>query len=129
MFCSYGYVYVGWWVMKKTKGLFKKLDFKVKMGLIFCLIPIIVWIIYGVVHYLCKCSLPRVLQLPLIFSLYPARFYELFIMRFFHCGKDSGSAFSCIVGPLLWLILYFLTWFLVGGLIGFIVQKVKKGND
>ena len=104
----------------------KNLDFKIKIGMLFCLIPLIIWVIYSLIYFLCKCKLNSFFELPLMLTLYLGGFYENFLIQFFTCGKDSSSFFDCIVGPIIFVLLYFLTFFAVGFIVGYLIEKLKK---
>ncbi len=114
--------------MGKMKEFWGKLNFKIKMGLLFCLIPVVIWSTYLLIYFLCRCRLYSFFELPLLYTWYLAGFYEGVLMKVFTCGMtpSPNSNFDCIVGPILFVILYFLTFFLVGVITGYAIEKIRK---
>jgi len=110
----------------KIKGLIKKLNFKVKMGLLFCLLPFLIGIIYATLLSICKCKLPPLLNIPYVVVVAPLRGLEIAFQKVFFCGKDSGSSFNCWMTLIAFPLLYFLIFFIAGWVLAYFIEKSKK---
>ena len=113
--------------MTKIKGLIKKLDFKVKVGLIFCLIPIIIWITGYILLWCCSNKISEDFYAIILVSMSPVGLVYRAFKSFLSCPIPVTSKLS-ICKPFIpiSLIIMLIILFLLGCFSGCIIQRIRE---
>lgn len=112
--------------MINIKKWWKKLNFKTKIGLFFCSLPFILWIIAIILSWF----FPNFVVFNLFFLGFPLMSLGVlfvFLSSFvFHCDwKGPVDSIICIISLILSVIIWFLILFGLGWTTGFIIEKIK----
>ena len=118
-------------------GLISRLDFKVKLGLIVSLIPL-VYVVFYLVIYSSWLKAPNSEILHGIFLMSVSLIiilHELFLKYFFFCPKNFSPdidqatrelmSLKCNVGLLIGAVLSLIILFFIGWFLGYVIIKIR----